>query len=157
MIEDVKILTSPDKAAVERFIMEYSDKWYYKNDFKTNTIYDSFQFSWAYKVYYTVVMVKYKEEPIENSPVSTITSAEDLIKNVHVTTTSIDEPIEYTWFKELLDNNTEQNATEIWGEGELPTATEQVHSEEWGRGKKGKNSEKEVSTTSDSSSIHEGE
>jgi hypothetical protein len=45
MFEDVKIYTSPDKDAVERFIMEYSDKWYYKLDFKTDVIYDSFQFS----------------------------------------------------------------------------------------------------------------
>jgi len=143
MIEDVKILTSPNKNDVERFIIEYSDKWYYRNDFKTNIIYDSFQFSWAYKIYYTVVMVKYKEEQIQNSPVSTITSTE--------------ESIEYTWFATILDNNTEQNATEIWGEGELSTVTEQVHSEKWGRSKKGKDTQEEMSTTSDSSSIHEGE
>ena len=140
MFEDVKILTSPDKAVIEKFIMEYSDKWYYKSDFKTDVIYDSFQFSWAYKVYYTVVMVKYREEPIEN---------------VHVTTTSTEEPVEYTWFATLLDNNTEQNATEIWGEGELSTITEQVHSKKWGRSKKGKDTQEEVSTTSDSSSVHE--
>ena len=140
MCEDVKILTSSDMAAVEKFIMEYSDKWYYKLDFKTDVIYDSFQFSWAYKVYYTVVMVKYKEEPIENT---------------HVTTISTEEPIEYTWFATVLDNNTEQNATEIWGEGELSTITEQVHSKKWGRSKKGKDTQEEVSTTTDSSSVHE--
>jgi len=144
MLEDVKIYTSPDKNSVERFIMEYSDKWYYKNDFKANTIYDSFQFSWAYKVYYTVVMVKYKDEPIENSSVYTGISA-----------ISTKKPIDYTWFTKLLNDNTEQNATEIWGEGELPTATEQVHSEKWGRSKKGKDTQEEMSTTSDSSSIHE--
>lgn len=130
MFEDVKILTSPDKDAVEKFIMEYSDKWYYKLDFKTDVIYDSFQFSWAYKVYYTVVMVKYKEEPIENTHV-TITSTEDFTYAIPT------------------------DVTEIWGEGELSTVTEQVHSKKWGRSKKGENSEKEVSTITDSSSIHE--
>ena len=130
MFEDVKIYTSPDKDAVEKFIMEYSDKWYYKLDFKTDVIYDSFQFSWAYKIYYTVVMVKYKEEPIENTHV-TITSTED-----------------FTYATPI-------NATEIWGEGELSTITEQVHSKKWGRSKKGEDSEKEVSTITDSSSVHE--
>ena len=130
MFEDVKIYTSPDKDAVEKFIMEYSDKWYYKLDFKTDVIYDSFQFSWAYKIYYTVVMVKYKEEPIENTHV-TITSTED-----------------FTYATPI-------NATEIWGEGELSTVTEQVHSKKWGRSKKGEDSEKEVSTITDSSSVHE--
>lgn len=154
MFEDVKILTSPDKDAVERFIMEYSDKWYYKNDFKTDIIYNSFQFSWAYQIYYTVIMVKYKEEPIQNSPV-TITSTEDPIEYVPVTTTSTEKPVEYTWFASILDNNTEQNATEIWGEGELSTITEQIHSKKWGRSKKGKDTQEEVSTTTDSSSVHE--
>lgn len=130
MFEDVKIYTSPDKDAVEKFIMEYSDKWYYKLDFKTDVIYDSFQFSWAYKIYYTVVMVKYKEEPIENTHV-TMTSTEDFTY-----TTPID-------------------ATEIWGEGELSTITEQVHSKKWGRSKKGEDTQEKVSTTSDSSSVHE--
>ena len=130
MFEDVKIYTSPDKDAVEKFIMEYSDKWYYKLDFKTDVIYDSFQFSWAYKIYYTVVMVKYKEEPIENTHV-TITSTED-----------------FTYATPI-------NATEIWGEGELSTVTEQVHSKKWGRSKKGEDSEKEVSTITDSSSVYE--
>ena len=130
MFEDVKIYTSPDKDAVEKFIMEYSDKWYYKLDFKTDVIYDSFQFSWAYKIYYTVVMVKYKEEPIENTHV-TITSTED-----------------FTYATPI-------NATEIWGEGELSTVTEQVHSKKWGRSKKGEDSEKEVSTITYSSSVHE--
>lgn len=130
MFEDVKIYTSPDKDAVEKFIMEYSDKWYYKLDFKTDVIYDSFQFSWAYKIYYTVVMVKYKEEPIENTHV-TITSTED-----------------FTYATPI-------NVTEIWGEGELSTVTEQVHSKKWGRSKKGEDSQEEVSTTSDSSSVHE--
>ena len=130
MFEDVKIYTSPDKDAVEKFIMEYSDKWYYKLDFKTDVIYDSFQFSWAYKIYYTVVMVKYKEEPIENTHV-TITSTED-----------------FTYATPI-------DATEIWGEGELSTVTEQVHSKKWGRSKKGENSQEEVSTITDSSSVHE--
>ena len=130
MIEDVKILTSADKAAVERFIMEYSDKWYYRNDFKTNTIYDSFQFSWAYKVYYTVVMVKYKEEPIQNSPVSTITSTEEPVENVHITTTSTEEPIEYTWFTALLNNNTEQDEKQDWDKW-LSSTTESESKDEW--------------------------
>ena len=130
MFEDVKIYTSPDKDAVEKFIMEYSDKWYYKLDFKTDVIYDSFQFSWAYKIYYTVVMVKYKEEPIENTHV-TITSTED-----------------FTYATPI-------NATEIWGEGELSTVTEQVHSKKWGRSKKGEDSQEEVSTITDSSSVYE--
>lgn len=130
MFEDVKIYTSPDKDAVERFIMEYSDKWYYKLDFKTDVIYDSFQFSWAYKIYYTVVMVKYKEEPIENTHV-TITSTED-----------------FTYATPI-------DVTEIWGEGELSTVTEQVHSKKWGRSKKGEDSQEEVSTITDSSSVHE--
>lgn len=130
MFEDVKIYTSPDKDAVEKFIMEYSDKWYYKLDFKTDVIYDSFQFSWAYKIYYTVVMVKYKEEPIENTHV-TITSTED-----------------FTYATPI-------DATEIWGEGELSTVTEQVHSKKWGRSKKGEDSQEEVSTITDSSSVHE--
>jgi len=132
MFEDVKIYTSPDKDAVEKFIMEYSDKWYYKLDFKTDVIYDSFQFSWAYKIYYTVVMVKYKEEPIENTHV-TITSTED-----------------FTYATPI-------DATEIWGEGELSTVTEQVHSKKWGRSKKGENTKEEVSTITDSSSVHESE
>lgn len=130
MFEDVKIYTSPDKDAVEKFIMEYSDKWYYKLDFKTDVIYDSFQFSWAYKIYYTVVMVKYKEEPIENT---------------HVTMTSTED---FTYATPI-------NATEIWGEGELSTVTEQVHSKKWGRSKKGEDSQEEVSTITDSSSVHE--
>lgn len=130
MFEDVKIYTSPDKDAVERFIMEYSDKWYYKLDFKTDVIYDSFQFSWAYKIYYTVVMVKYKEEPIENTHV-TITSTED-----------------FTYATPI-------DVTEIWGEGELSTVTEQVHSKKWGRSKKGEDTQEEVSTITDSSSVHE--
>ena len=132
MLEDVKIYTSPDKDTVEKFIMEYFDKWYYKNDFRTDVIYDSFQFSWAYKVYYTVVMAKYKDEPIEN---------------VHVTTTSTED------FTYTIPTDVNKD----WWEGELSTATEQVHSKKWGRSKKGKDTQEEVSTTSDSSSVHEGE
>ena len=64
------------------------------------------------------------------------------------------ENIPTEWLSTLSDN-VNQDVTEISGEGQLSTATEQVHSEEWRRGKKGKNSEKEVSTTSDSSSVHE--
>lgn len=119
MFDDVKIYTSSNKNLVENFIVEWWDKWYYKTDFRTDIIYTSFQFAWAHEIYYTVVMARYKDEPI------------------------------------LLDDNSNTNATEIWGEGELSTTTEQVHSEKWGRSKKGKNSEKEVSTTSDSSSVHE--
>ena len=78
-----------------------------------------------------------------------------LLTSTHVTTTSTEEPIEYTWFATVLDNNTEQNATEIWGEGELSTVTEQVHSKKWGRSKKGEDSQEEVSTITDSSSVYE--
>lgn len=120
MLEDVKIYSSPDKDIVEKFIIELWNKWYYKTDFRTDVIYRSFQFSWDNQIIYTVVMIKYKDEPI------------------------------------LLDSNNNKDVAEIWGEGKLSMVTEQVHSKEWGRGKKGKNSEKEVSTTSDSSSVHEG-
>lgn len=130
MFEDVKILTSPDKGIIEKLIMEYDEKGYYKSDFRTDIIYDSFQFSWAYKVNYTVVMVKYKEEPLENTHV-TISSTEDFTYAVPT------------------------NVIKIWGEGELSTVTEQVHSEKWGRSKKGENPEKEVSTITDSSSVYE--
>ncbi len=130
MFEDVKILTSPDKGIIEKLIMEYDEKGYYKSDFRTDIIYDSFQFSWAYKVNYTVVMVKYKDEPLENAHV-TISSTEDFTYAVPT------------------------NVIKIWGEGELSTVTEQVHSEKWGRSKKGEDSEKEVSTITDSSSVHE--
>lgn len=130
MLEDVKILTSSDKAVVERFIMEYSDKWYYKNDFRTDVIYNSFQFSWAYQVYYTVVMVKYKEEQFEN---------------VHISATPTED------FTYAIPTD----VYKVWGEGELSTVTEQVHSEKWGRSKKGENTQEEVSTITDSSSVHE--
>lgn len=130
MLEDVKIYTSPNQSDIEKFIIEYSNKWYYRNDFRTDVIYDSFQFSWAYKIHYTVVMAKYKEEPIENTHV-TISSTEDFTYAVPT------------------------NVIKIWGEGELSTVTEQVHSEKWGRSKKGEDTQEEVSTITDSSSVHE--
>ena len=68
MFEDVKIYSSPDKGVIEKFIVEWWAKWYYKTDFKTNIIYTSFQFSWANQIMYTVVMWKYRDEPIENVP-----------------------------------------------------------------------------------------
>ena len=130
MFEDVKILTSPDKGVIEKLIMEYDEKWYYKSDFRTDIIYDSFQFSWAYKVNYTVVMVKYKEEPLENAHI-TISSTEDFTYAIPT------------------------DVIKVWGEGELSTVTEQVHSEKWGRSKKGEDTKEEVSTITDSSSVYE--
>ena len=134
MFEDVKIYTSSDKDSIEKFIIEYSDKGYYKSDFRTDIVYRSFNFSWDNHMMYTIVMVKYKEEP-ETKQVENWT-------------------VYHSWMAILLDNDN-QNVTEISGEGGLSTITEQVHSEEWRCGKKRENSEKEVSTTSDSSSVHE--
>jgi len=128
MLEDVKIYTSPDKNSVEKFIMDMDEKWYFKAEFRTNIVYRSFQFSWDNQVIYTVVMTKYKDMHFENIPTE--------------------------WLSTLSDNDN-KDVIEISGEGQLPTVTEQVHSEEGGRGKKGKDSEKEMSTTSDSSSVHE--
>ena len=81
-------------------------------------------------VWSTLLFVKYKEEPIENTHV-TITSTED-----------------FTYATPI-------DVTEIWGEGELSTVTEQVHSKKWGRSKKGEDSQEEVSTITDSSSVYE--
>lgn len=130
MFEDVKIYTLHNQDAVEKLIMKYSELWYYLHKFKTDIVYSSFNRDWDHAVYYTLLFVKYKEEPIENTHV-TITSTED-----------------FTYATPI-------DVTEIWGEGELSTVTEQVHSKKWGRSKKGEDSQEEVSTITDSSSVYE--
>ena len=98
-MEDVKIYSTSDKSLAAQFINEHYNKDYYMNQFITDVVYNSFNRDWDNKIVYTIVMVKYKEIPLENTTIST-TSTEDFSTTLNY------------------------NATKIWGEGELSTTAE---------------------------------
>ena len=104
-MEDVKIYSTSDKSLAAKFINEHYNKDYYMNQFITDVVYNSFSRDWDYKIVYTIVMVKYKEIPLENTTVMNWTS---------ITTTSTED----------FSTTVNYDATEIWGEGELSTTTE---------------------------------
>lgn len=102
MIKDVKILTSHDKSAVEKFIIEWSNKWYYMTKFLTNVVYNSFNYNNDNRIEYTIVMERY--------PDALMNLNDDLYTNGISNVTKLSEQ---GW----VSTTVEQVHSEEWGRG----------------------------------------